>query len=196
MGGGFARDLPDTARLWREDPELSFIIPAASTARREELARMLETWPHLPVTLVSGRAREAMAAADAVLLASGTATLEAALVASGCDRDDGIDELIELAAPEVKEDGERITLLRPMREADDPVEDPAGRGRTFQRVFSGAKWEEHVGYCRALRAGERVFVTGTAPVDPNGSVHGPNDGYAQAMRSPLCATAKAGWSAR
>jgi predicted nucleic acid-binding Zn ribbon protein len=37
---------------------------------------------------------------------------------------------------ECLEDGERITLLRPMREADDPVEDPAGRGRTFQRVFS------------------------------------------------------------
>ena len=53
---------------------------------------------------------------------------------------------------------------------------------TFQRVFSGAKWEEHVGYCRALRAGERVFVTGTAPIDPDGSVHGPNDGYAQAVR--------------
>jgi lipid-A-disaccharide synthase len=72
--------LQAAARLWREDPELSFIIPAASTARREELARMLETWPHLPVTLVSGRAREAIAAADAVLLASGTATLEAALL--------------------------------------------------------------------------------------------------------------------
>ena len=50
----------------------------------------------------------------------------------------------------------------------------------FQRVFSGAPWEEHVGYCRALRAGERVFVTGTAPVNPDGSVHAPNDGYEQA----------------
>ena len=38
---------------------------------------------------------------------------------------------------------------------------------SFQRVFSGAKWEEHVGYCRALRAGDRIFVTGTAPVDPD-----------------------------
>jgi hypothetical protein len=33
-------------------------------------------------------------------------------------------------------DGERITLLRPMREADEPVEDPAGRGRVFARVHS------------------------------------------------------------
>jgi enamine deaminase RidA (YjgF/YER057c/UK114 family) len=53
---------------------------------------------------------------------------------------------------------------------------------TFQRVFSGAEWEEKVGYCRALRAGDRVFLTGTAPVDPDGSVHAPDDAYAQARR--------------
>lgn len=53
---------------------------------------------------------------------------------------------------------------------------------TFQRVFSGARWEEHVGYCRALRAGDRIFVTGTAPVNPDGTVHEPRDGYAQAKR--------------
>lgn len=53
---------------------------------------------------------------------------------------------------------------------------------SFQRAFSGAKWEEHVGYCRALRAGNRVFVTGTAPVNPDGTVHAPGDGYAQAAR--------------
>lgn len=53
---------------------------------------------------------------------------------------------------------------------------------SFQRAFSGAKWEEHVGYCRALRAGDRVFVTGTASVNPDGTVHAPGDGYAQAAR--------------
>lgn len=52
----------------------------------------------------------------------------------------------------------------------------------FQRVFSGAPWEPRVGYCRALRAGERVFVTGTAPVDEDGGVHAPGDAYAQARR--------------
>lgn len=51
-----------------------------------------------------------------------------------------------------------------------------------QRAFSGAPWEERVGYCRALRAGDRVFVTGTAPVAPDGSVHAPGDAYAQAVR--------------
>jgi enamine deaminase RidA (YjgF/YER057c/UK114 family) len=52
----------------------------------------------------------------------------------------------------------------------------------FQRVFSGAPWEPQVGYCRALRAGERVFVTGTAPVEQDGRVHAPGDAYAQARR--------------
>jgi len=33
-------------------------------------------------------------------------------------------------------DGEVITLLRPMAAADDPVEDPAGKGRVFVRRHS------------------------------------------------------------
>lgn len=53
---------------------------------------------------------------------------------------------------------------------------------SFQRVFSGAHWETEVGYCRALRADERIFVTGTAPVNTDGSIHAPNDGYAQTVR--------------
>lgn len=53
---------------------------------------------------------------------------------------------------------------------------------TFERVFSGAPWERRVGYCRALRAGDRVFVTGTAPVAEGGGVHAPGDAYAQAQR--------------
>jgi isochorismate pyruvate lyase len=53
---------------------------------------------------------------------------------------------------------------------------------SFQRHFSGAPWENEVGYCRALRAGDRIFVTGTAPVNPDGSVHAPGDPYAQTLR--------------
>jgi isochorismate pyruvate lyase len=53
---------------------------------------------------------------------------------------------------------------------------------SFERVFSGAPWEDAVGYCRVLRAGDRVFVTGTAPIDPDGEVHAPGDGLAQARR--------------
>ena len=34
------------------------------------------------------------------------------------------------------EDGDVLTLLRSMAEADQPVEDPEGRGRTFRRRHS------------------------------------------------------------
>jgi isochorismate pyruvate lyase len=53
---------------------------------------------------------------------------------------------------------------------------------TFQRTYSGAPWEAKVGYCRALRAGHLIFVTGTAPVGDDGETVAPGDGYAQAKR--------------
>jgi predicted nucleic acid-binding Zn ribbon protein len=37
---------------------------------------------------------------------------------------------------EAIEDGEVIELMRPMKDADAAVEDPAGRGRTFRRKMS------------------------------------------------------------
>ncbi len=52
----------------------------------------------------------------------------------------------------------------------------------FQRTFSGAPWESRVGYCRALRAGQHIYVTGTAPVADDGGVFAPGDAYAQAKR--------------
>ncbi len=52
----------------------------------------------------------------------------------------------------------------------------------FQRTFSGAPWESEVGYCRALKAGPHIYVTGTAPVDNEGAVVAPGDGYEQAKR--------------
>ncbi len=50
------------------------------------------------------------------------------------------------------------------------------------RVFSGAPWEKRVGYCRAIRQGQNVYVSGTAPVDEDGEVFAPGDAYAQARR--------------
>jgi isochorismate pyruvate lyase len=53
----------------------------------------------------------------------------------------------------------------------------------LERVFSKARWESIVGYCRAVRAGQQIYVTGTAPVDESGErVHAPGDAYAQARR--------------
>jgi enamine deaminase RidA (YjgF/YER057c/UK114 family) len=53
---------------------------------------------------------------------------------------------------------------------------------TFQRTFSGAPWESKVGYCRAVRAGDHIYVTGTAPVAEDGGVFAPEDAYAQTKR--------------
>lgn len=52
----------------------------------------------------------------------------------------------------------------------------------FERTFSGAPWEGSVGYCRALKAGNHIYVTGTAPVGDDGAVFAPGDAYAQARR--------------
>jgi enamine deaminase RidA (YjgF/YER057c/UK114 family) len=38
-----------------------------------------------------------------------------------------------------------------------------------QRVSSGSPFEARVGFSRALRAGDRVLVSGTAPIWPDGS---------------------------
>ena len=53
---------------------------------------------------------------------------------------------------------------------------------SFQRSFSGAPWESQIGYCRALRAADQIFITGTAPVTQDGAVHAPGDGYEQTIR--------------
>lgn len=51
-----------------------------------------------------------------------------------------------------------------------------------RRAFSGTLWEEKVGYCRALRVGQHIFVSGTAPGDGEGGTFAPGDAYAQTRR--------------
>lgn len=46
-------------------------------------------------------------------------------------------------------------------------------------VSSGAKWEDIVGYSRAVRVGNAVEVAGTTAVDEQGNVVGLNDAYEQ-----------------
>jgi len=76
-----ARPFIDTAR-WclARHPELRFIVPLASPALRAYFESELEGDTSLPMTLVDGRSQDVLAAADLVLLASGTATLEAMLL--------------------------------------------------------------------------------------------------------------------
>jgi lipid-A-disaccharide synthase len=69
----------DTAeRLLQQRPALRFVLPCASPERRAQLEQML-VGRQLPLQLLDGQSHEALAACDAVLIASGTATLEALL---------------------------------------------------------------------------------------------------------------------
>ena len=63
-------------------PEVQFLVPLVNRATRDqfEVARYNHAAEELNMTLLFGHAHEAMAAADVVLAASGTATLEAALI--------------------------------------------------------------------------------------------------------------------
>lgn len=51
-----------------------------------------------------------------------------------------------------------------------------------RRFFTGTPWEPLVGYCRALRVGDQVFVSGCAPVAEGGGVEAPGDAYRQMRR--------------
>ncbi|MFT6956963.1 MAG: lipid-A-disaccharide synthase [Halieaceae bacterium] len=66
--------------LLQQNPAVKFVLPAASEARAEQIQGYLSDYSDLPITVVAGQSRTAMLAADAVLLASGTATLEAMLL--------------------------------------------------------------------------------------------------------------------
>lgn len=65
-------------RLRERVPGVRFVSPCANPSRRVQLEQMLQG-RDLPLTLLDGRSHEALAACDAVLIASGTATLEALL---------------------------------------------------------------------------------------------------------------------
>ncbi len=54
-----------------------------------------------------------------------------------------------------------------------------GEKTTRQNISSGAKWEDIVGYSRAVRVGNIIEVAGTTAVDQNGNVIGKNDPYLQ-----------------
>lgn len=50
------------------------------------------------------------------------------------------------------------------------------------RISTGAPWEAKAGYCRAVRAGQIVAVSGSAAVGSDGDLVGEGDMYVQARR--------------
>lgn len=78
LGGLFL----ETARqLQAAHPDLQLVVPCVNREREAQVQALADALAvKLPLTVVRGRSREVMAAADVVLLASGTATLEAMLL--------------------------------------------------------------------------------------------------------------------
>jgi lipid-A-disaccharide synthase len=73
--------LDTAAWLLQRLPQTRFVIPAATPALRDYIEQMIRRHrPDLNITLMGGRSRDVLGASDAVLLASGTAALEAMLL--------------------------------------------------------------------------------------------------------------------
>ena len=51
-----------------------------------------------------------------------------------------------------------------------------------ERISSGAKWESIVGYSRAVKVGNRIYVTGTTALDDQGELVALDDAYGQAKQ--------------
>lgn len=62
-----------------------------------------------------------------------------------------------------------------------PVVEPSGISR--RRSEGGSTLEETVGFSRAVRVGNHIAVSGTAPIGPDGKVHAPGDVYEQTCRA-------------
>lgn len=55
--------------------------------------------------------------------------------------------------------------------------------RERRKFSSGVKWESIVGYSRAVRVGDRIYVTGTTATDEKSDVVGIDDAYAQTVQT-------------
>ncbi len=60
--------------------DLHFVIPVANAERYQQIESVLQSSTALPVSLIRGQGREVMRCSDVIMIASGTATLEAMLL--------------------------------------------------------------------------------------------------------------------
>lgn len=67
------------ALIHAREPSVRFLLPAASPVARELLAPLVAQYPQLPLTITDGDSHSVLEASDAMLIKSGTSTLEAAL---------------------------------------------------------------------------------------------------------------------
>jgi lipid-A-disaccharide synthase len=71
--------LASAERILAEEPQVQCLLPLASTLKETDLAPYLKECP-FPLKIISDRPYEVMAACDAIVAASGTVTLEVALM--------------------------------------------------------------------------------------------------------------------
>jgi enamine deaminase RidA (YjgF/YER057c/UK114 family) len=51
-----------------------------------------------------------------------------------------------------------------------------------ENISSGSKYEPTIGFSRAVKVGNMIAVSGTAPIGADGKVAGPGDAYLQTRR--------------